>query len=142
MNQPIKVSEELLSKAQDAFWDVICKAHPEVMWGDFGPDETLKFDKDCEDAANGWLFNNHPVNNAFNLSEDGEKAGYTEVVVCFDHGVFTPVNNHKDKEIRMAQLRNEFPESIEIKAISMKRAREYFPLLEKYFTDDGEYKAE
>jgi hypothetical protein len=46
--------KEILSKAQDAFWEVIALNHPEIKTGDFGPTATLNFDEACEWAYESW----------------------------------------------------------------------------------------
>jgi hypothetical protein len=58
--QAVTVSDEVLEDAQEAFWDVIATAFPEVEAGDYPPDATLHFEQECRSAVNLWLGWNHP----------------------------------------------------------------------------------
>ena len=47
--------DEIIERAQNAFWNVIAIAHPEVTSGDFPPDAALAFDKACKEAVRVWM---------------------------------------------------------------------------------------
>ncbi len=48
-------------EADIAFWEKISEAFPEIITGDFGPDETIRWDNACDDAVRTWLLNNREV---------------------------------------------------------------------------------
>lgn len=61
--------EEAIERAQTAFWGRITNYYPEVKTGDFGPEETFRFDRACEDAVKTWLRYNLPVDE-INVGDD------------------------------------------------------------------------
>lgn len=52
--------EEVLDKAQGAFWDVVAASYPEAKTGDFDPPSSAKFDKACKEAISIWVSYNVP----------------------------------------------------------------------------------
>lgn len=50
--------EAIIDAAQDAFWDVVAKAHPEITTGDFPPDAHVKFSTACRSAVRTWVESN------------------------------------------------------------------------------------
>jgi len=49
-----------ISEADHAFWAKIVEELPEVKSGDFGPDDTYKWETAAEEAVMTWLFWNYP----------------------------------------------------------------------------------
>src|SRR5712692_7311602 len=64
----VTVSDEILQKADDAFWAIIAASFPAVEHGDFPPDATWAFMNAQRSAVNYWLYLNHPRNAAADLS--------------------------------------------------------------------------
>ena len=54
------VESDIIKKAEDAFWNVICDAFPEATHGDLSPERTISFSNAVEDAVNEWINNNVP----------------------------------------------------------------------------------
>ncbi len=50
--------DEIASKAQEAFWNVVAKELPQIKTGDFFPEQQLKFDQACFNAVKDWYKNN------------------------------------------------------------------------------------
>lgn len=49
-----------IQEAQDAFWAVIAKHHPECKTGDLDPMSVLAFDNACNRVVNTWVDGNKP----------------------------------------------------------------------------------
>jgi hypothetical protein len=45
---------EIIEKAQEAFWKVIAESFPEITSGDFPPDADFRFNAACKDAITTW----------------------------------------------------------------------------------------
>jgi len=58
VNEFYEKPEEVLRKAQDAFWQVVAQSYPEARSGDFPPDAEMAFDNACEQAVKVWLHYN------------------------------------------------------------------------------------
>ena len=52
--------KDVLQEAQDAFWAVIAKRHPEIKTGDLTPMDAFAFDTACESVVNSWVYTNTP----------------------------------------------------------------------------------
>lgn len=50
--------KKAVNDADSAFWSEIVKHFPEVLTGDFAPDETIQFNNAQELAVKRWLKNN------------------------------------------------------------------------------------
>lgn len=55
------MADDLMERAQEAFWAVVAAAHPEITTGDFGPLETIQFNQACETAIQQWVEGNRPA---------------------------------------------------------------------------------
>lgn len=55
-----KTSEQIIDVAQDAFWAVIAKHHPECKTGDLDPMSMLTFDNVCRQVVDTWVDANKP----------------------------------------------------------------------------------
>lgn len=53
-----------IQEADLAYWDKIAKEFPEVKSGDFGPEETFRWNEEMEEAVLVWLSNNFPRSKA------------------------------------------------------------------------------
>ena len=47
--------DAIIEEAQDAFWDVVAKAHPEITSSDFPPDAHATFSAACRSAVRTWI---------------------------------------------------------------------------------------
>ena len=54
--------EQIVRDAQEAFWKVVVQHFPEAISGDFGPEETIRFDAACRDAIKTYMRWNVPGN--------------------------------------------------------------------------------
>ena len=57
----IPVDDALLMAAQDAFFAVIAKGFPHIKSGDFPPDATERFERECRRAVQVWVWGNTPT---------------------------------------------------------------------------------
>lgn len=47
--------DEVIEKAQDAFWKVVAENYPEVKTGDLPPEAVLDFEEASLNAVKAWL---------------------------------------------------------------------------------------
>ncbi|HUT97326.1 MAG TPA: hypothetical protein VMW60_04325 [Dehalococcoidales bacterium] len=47
--------DEVIEKAQDAFWKVVAESYPEVKTGDLPPEAVLDFEEASQNAVQAWL---------------------------------------------------------------------------------------
>lgn len=57
---------DAVEKAQDAFWEQIANAYPEITSGDFSPSDTFAIQEAMTNAARAWVIGN----SNFNISGD------------------------------------------------------------------------
>lgn len=69
--------EQIVEKAQQAFWQVIAESYPTITSGDLWPDATHAFDEHCKTIARSWVEENLPAG-AVVRTEDGYRLTRTE----------------------------------------------------------------
>jgi hypothetical protein len=69
--------EQIVEKAQQAFWQAIAESYPTITSGDLWPDASHAFDEHCKAAARSWVEENLPAGSIVR-TEDGYRLTRTE----------------------------------------------------------------
>ena len=65
--------DQLIKKAEDAFWQVIVDHYPQAKHGDLSPERTVAFSNAAEESVNEWIQNNVPPHTSPNRSETSQQ---------------------------------------------------------------------